>query len=95
MMHGGSIFGITAAGRTFGVLVSNIGKRFSTRELEDAAEVKAGSTRVSEVRHEIERRHLPYTIKVTGEARRRSDGGRTVVYYYALHHTREEERNAR
>jgi len=84
-MHGGSIFGRTAAARVFRVLYNNRGTRFSTLTLEEAAEVKAGSTRVSEVDRELKLRGLPLWIKREKQRKTRMDGGLTVIWYYTMH----------
>lgn len=65
MMHAGSLTGNTAAARVYRVLKAESPSSVGGWDLSLMARVTAVSTRVSEVRHELERLNLPERVEVT------------------------------
>ncbi len=69
-MHAGSIDNAsTAAGRVYRALLNRQGEWIGGWDLSQAAHVTAVSTRVSEVRHELERLERPERIEVDQQGR--------------------------
>ncbi len=62
-MNAGRIDRNTAAARVWGILKGRRGQLISSWDLSQAARTTAVSTRVSEVRHELNRLHLDDTIE--------------------------------